>query len=72
MARCDSIGHSLAPPVRPFLDNLPATSCAKSDTRQVATGHIVAVTVAREGWDPAPIPDALRQLVEAFEGSRVA
>lgn len=43
---------------------------AQVDGRQVATGHIVAVTVAREGWDPAPIPQALRQAVDSYEASQ--
>jgi len=42
---------------------------AQSDGRQVATGHIVAVTVARAGRDPAPIPASLRAAVEAYEGA---
>lgn len=41
----------------------------QSDGRQVATGHIVAVTAARDSWDPAPIPPGLRAAVEAYEGS---
>jgi len=42
---------------------------AAADGRQVATGHIVAVTVTREGWEPAAIPEALRRAVEAYEAS---
>jgi len=44
---------------------------AQADGRQVATGHVVAVTVKREGWDPAPIPQGLREAVESYEGSTV-
>jgi len=42
-----------------------------ADGRQVASGHIVAVTVARQGWEPAPIPAGLRAAVEAYEGPTV-
>jgi len=41
---------------------------AANDDRLVATGHIVAVTAARETFQPGPIPDGLRQAVAAFEG----
>jgi acyl-CoA thioester hydrolase len=44
---------------------------AQADGRQVATGHVVAVTVTREGWEPAPIPQGLREAVESYEGSTV-
>jgi len=40
---------------------------AESDGREVASGHIVAVTVAKEGWAPTAIPEALREAVAAYE-----
>ena len=42
---------------------------AQADGRQVATGHVVAVTVKREGWAPAPLPPGLRAAVDAYEGA---
>lgn len=41
---------------------------AQTDGRLVATGHIVTVTVTRDGFQPCPIPERLRQAVEGFEG----
>ena len=48
-----------------------SSTATQADGRQVATGHIVAVTVKREGWEPAPIPQGLREAVESYEGSTV-
>ena len=40
---------------------------AEPEDRLVADGHIVAIVVGRGGFDPAPIPNGLRQAAEAFE-----
>lgn len=36
--------------------------------RLVATGYIAAVTVNHQTFKPQPVPDGLRQAVEAYEG----
>jgi acyl-CoA thioester hydrolase len=41
----------------------------KEDKRPVASGHIVAVTVAKETFEPAPIPNALRAAVRSYDQS---
>ncbi len=41
---------------------------AEKDGRQVATGHIVAITAARGTWAAREIPAGLRQAVAAYEG----
>jgi acyl-CoA thioester hydrolase len=40
---------------------------AQADKRLVAEGHIAAVTVTRDSFDPWPVPDGLRQAAETFE-----
>jgi acyl-CoA thioester hydrolase len=40
---------------------------SQTDDRLVATGHIVTVMVARETWEPCPIPDRLREAIEIYE-----
>lgn len=40
---------------------------ADADDRLVAAGHIVAVTVDQQTFEPRPIPDKLRQAVAAYE-----
>ncbi|MFQ5942658.1 MAG: acyl-CoA thioesterase [Anaerolineales bacterium] len=40
---------------------------SQTDDRLVATGHIVTVTVANDSWEPCPIPNQLREAIEAFE-----
>lgn len=41
---------------------------AEGDGRQVATGHIVAITAERSTWAERQIPGALRAAVAAYEG----
>ncbi len=41
---------------------------AEKDGRQVATGHIVAVTAERGTWAEKEVPDELRRAVMDFEG----
>jgi len=41
---------------------------AEGDGRLVAEGHIAASTVIRDTLDPLPVPEALRQAAEAYEG----
>jgi acyl-CoA thioester hydrolase len=41
---------------------------AVTDGRQVATGHIVAVTAQRGTWAEREIPAGLRKAVKEFEG----
>lgn len=43
---------------------------AANDGRQVATGHIVAVSAERGTWAEREIPERLRRAVAAYEGSR--
>ncbi len=40
---------------------------AAKDARLVATGHIVAVTAARNSFEPRQIPEGLRRAVAAYE-----
>jgi acyl-CoA thioester hydrolase len=40
---------------------------AAADSRLVATGHIVAVTVDRNTFKSHPVPDGLRQAVATYE-----
>jgi hypothetical protein len=41
---------------------------AEADERQVATGHIVAVTAQKDTFQPRSIPERLRQAVNTYEG----
>lgn len=40
---------------------------SQTDDRLVATGHIVTVTVARDTWEPSPVPNRLRGAIEEYE-----
>ncbi len=40
---------------------------SQTDDRLVATGHIVTVMVAKETWEPCPVPSRLREAIEAYE-----
>jgi acyl-CoA thioester hydrolase len=41
---------------------------AEADERLIVTGHIVAVTVHQDTYEPQPLPERLRQMVRAYEG----
>ncbi len=41
---------------------------AQTDSRLVATGHIVGVTVDLDSFESCRVPDGLRQAVAAYEG----
>jgi acyl-CoA thioester hydrolase len=41
---------------------------AEQDGRQVATGHIVAITAERGTWAEREVPDGLRRAVAEYEG----
>ena len=44
---------------------------AEADDRLVNTGHIVAVTITTNSFEPQPIPAQMRQAILAYEGDRV-
>ncbi|MFQ5921572.1 MAG: acyl-CoA thioesterase [Anaerolineales bacterium] len=40
---------------------------SQTDDRLVATGHVVAVTAAKDTWEPCRVPNRLREAIEAYE-----
>ncbi len=44
---------------------------AEQDGRQVATGHIVAVTAERGTWAEREVPEGLREAVRKYEGDEI-